>query len=402
MLTADLVNVRRKGRELCLIPLDAARRPRAIELAAAFLGLAQAHVGRSREELDEAYRGVDVAPRERRLADGLCKLVEDRCQFAEDAGQEPEELRRDVFTRASAARQGDRFDRAALLATIAGERNLAPDALERGLYADLRGAHALQAVDAIGAESLVDVYDLAQAQAVLLRAARVVVDVKCDTPGAYRALFHKLKFLRLLYTIAPRSDGGYRLEIDGPFSLFESVTKYGLQLALALPAIRECDEWMLEADLRWGKDRAPLLLRLDGRATRANDEPPRLADEVVKLLDDLADLESPWRVTPSTDILQLPGAGLCVPDLVFTHAQSGECVYLEVLGFWSRPAVWRRVELVERGLPQRILFAVSQRLRVSEEALGDDLPGALFVYKRVMSARRILERVELIANRVTK
>jgi hypothetical protein len=93
---------------------------------------------------------------------------------------------------------------------------------------------------------------------------------------------------------------------------------------------------------------------------------------------------------------------LCVPDLVFTHADSGECVYLEVLGFWSRPAVWRRVELVERGLPQRILFAVSQRLRVSEEALGDDVPGALFVYKRVLSARAILERVELLASRVTK
>ncbi len=404
MLTADLVNVRRKGRELCLIPLDAARRPRAIELAAAFLGLAEAHVGRSREELEEACRAVEVAPRERRLADGLCKLVEDRCQFAEDAGLDPEALRRDVFARASAARAGDTFDRAALLAAVAAERNLTPDVVERALYADLRGAHALQSVQPIGAEPLVDVYDLAQAQAVLLRAARVVVDVKCTTPGAYRALFHKLKFLRLLYTIEPRSDGGYRLEIDGPFSLFESVTKYGLQLALALPAIRACDEWMLEADLRWGKDRAPLVLRLDGRATAPADEPPRLADEVVKLVDDLAapGLATPWRVTPSTDILQLPGAGLCVPDLVFTHAQSGECVYLEVLGFWSRPAVWRRVELVERGLPQRILFAVSQRLRVSEEALGDDLPGALFVYKRVMSARSILERVELLANRVTK
>lgn len=404
MLTADLVNVRRKGRELCLVPLDAARRPRAIELAAAYLALAEAHVGRSREELEEAFRAVEVAPRERRLADGLCKLVEDRCQFAEDAGLDPEVLRRQVFTAASAARENDRFDRAALLAAVAAEHQLAADALERALYADLRGAHALQAVEPIAAEPLVDVYDLAQAQAVLLRAARVVVDVKCDTPGAYRALFHKLKFLRLLYTIDPRpidKGGGYRLEIDGPFSLFESVTKYGLQLALALPAIRECDEWMLEADLRWGKDRAPLTLRLDGRATRASDEPPRLADEVQKLVDDLAGLQTPWQVTPSTDILHLPGAGLCVPDLVFTHSGSGECVYLEVLGFWSRPAVWRRVELVERGLQERILFAVSQRLRVSEEALGDDLPGALFVYKRVLSARAVLERVESLAARVT-
>src|SRR5205823_607434 len=98
-----------------------------------------------------------------------------------------------------------------------------------------------------------------------------------------------------------------------------------------------------------------------------------------------------------TDILSLPGVGLCVPDLVFQHSATGECVYLEVLGYWSRDAVWRRVELVERGLEQRIVFAVSTRLRVSEAALGGDLPGSLYVYKRVMSARTILERVDRLA-----
>ena len=30
---------------------------------------------------------------------------------------------------------------------------------------------------------------------------------------------------------------GYAIDIDGPFSLFEQTTKYGLRLALALPAI---------------------------------------------------------------------------------------------------------------------------------------------------------------------
>ena len=33
----------------------------------------------------------------------------------------------------------------------------------------------------------------------------------------------------------------------------------------------------------------------------------------------------------------------------------------------------------------------------SEEALGDDVPGALYVYKRTMSARSVLERIERLA-----
>ena len=57
--------------------------------------------------------------------------------------------------------------------------------------------------------------------------------------------------------------------------------------------------------------------------------------------------------------------------------------------------MWRRVELVwESGLSHRILFAVSKHLRGSEEVLGDELPGALYVYKRVLNARAVLDRVE--------
>jgi predicted nuclease of restriction endonuclease-like RecB superfamily len=304
-----------------------------------------------------------------------------------------------VFLRASAARQEGTLAPASLLAAVAAERGLTVDALERALYADLRGAHTLKTIEPISAARLVETYDLAQAQAVLLRAVRVTVDIECRAPGAYRALFAKLKFLRLLYAIEPRSEGGYRIAIDGPFSLFASVTKYGLQLALALPILRECERFCLNADIRWGKERTPLSFRLEGGGPGGQAPPPGLTDEVARLVDDLRVTETPWKVAPSTDILNLPGIGLCVPDLAFQNTDTGECVYLEVLGFWSREAVWRRVELIERGLEQRILFAVSAHLRVSEAALGDDLPGALYVYKRVMSAAAVLERVTALANR---
>ena len=57
------------------------------------------------------------------------------------------------------------------------------------------------------------------------------------------------------------------------------------------------------------------------------------------------------------------------------------------------------MELVERGLPHRILFAVSKHLRVSEAALADELPGSLYVYARALDARTILERVDRLAAR---
>lgn len=127
-----------------------------------------------------------------------------------------------------------------------------------------------------------------------------------------------------------------------------------------------------------------------------------LADEMARLIEGLRALETPLRLTLSTDILNLPGLGLCVPDLLFRNPSTGASVYLEVLGFWSSEAVWQRVELVERALSHRILFAVSKHLRVSKEVPCDEPPGALYVYKRIMHAATVLNRVEALAERATE
>jgi predicted nuclease of restriction endonuclease-like RecB superfamily len=409
VLTADLVNARRRGRELRLVPLDAGARRRALTYADALIAITAATVGRTRDELLAAMGAIDVGAREHRLRDGLAKLIEDRCAFDAGDDADPEAIRREVFSRASAARAalppGVLLDRNAILADVAVERATSPDALERALFADLRGAHLLAAFDAPSAAALLAHYEHAQAAAVLLRAVRVTVDVRCATAGSLRALFRRLKFLRLLHTIE-RTDGGHRIVIDGPFSLFESVTKYGLQLALVLPALEQCDVWRLEADVRWGKERTVLSFRLSSDTCTANSAPfdtPPLPDEVETLARTFAALGTSWRVSTNTDILDLPGVGISIPDLVFDRIHDNpdmsDRVYLEVMGYWSRAAVWRRIELVEAGLPSRILFAVSSRLRVSEQALDETLPGALYVYKATMSARAIAERLDRLAGR---
>ena len=69
-------------------------------------------------------------------------------------------------------------------------------------------------------------------------------------------------------------------------------------------------------------------------------------------------------------------------------------VCIEVLGFWSRDAVWRRIELAQQGLPVPVIFVVSKHLRVSEEVLDDSLEGEIYVYKNSMRPRAVLERLE--------
>lgn len=407
MLSADRVHARRRGTELRLVRLDDKARPRAEAMAAALIAAFKSCEHGTRKELDQAV--ADVAPSfdrgasDKRMLDGLTKLLDDQAQWDGAAGElDPVEVRRVVFEIAAALRKNGAFDRKLALEKAGEVLEQAPERLDVALYADLRNAQRLLAAPAIAPSVLVEQWERAQGQAVLLRAVRVEVHVACRSAGAYRAFFHRLKFLRLLYEVHPvpegekwpdgKRKGGHRVIVEGPFSMFESVTRYGLKLALLLPVLESTDAFHLSADVRWGAQRTALTFKLEGGAARTM-ESPRLPDEVELLLQRFRALGSDWSVEPAPDVIALPGIGLCVPDLAFRHA-SGARVMLEVLGFWSREAVFRRIELVEKGLSQKMIFAASKRLRVREDLLEEGLPAALYVYKGTMSARVVLEKLE--------
>jgi predicted nuclease of restriction endonuclease-like RecB superfamily len=196
VLTADLVRARRQGSELRVTEINSKLRPRALALTADFVALAEAHVGQSRAELNEAFASVAVHASEHKLALGLRKLVEDRLEFEMDGVHDPRLLRSEVFEAAARERRalgpGEALDRGAFLAREASARELSPELLVRALYAYLRQAQVVKSFLAVSPEQLVQGYDLAQKQAVLLRAVQVVAEVRCRDAYAYRLLFRKL------------------------------------------------------------------------------------------------------------------------------------------------------------------------------------------------------------------
>jgi len=392
-------------------PLRGRRKERALTLAQSVVDLVDAHLGSSRGELMTALRAVESVPSERKLARGLAKLTLDRCTFDAADGVEPAALREQVFLEATRRRRAGGaagFDRAALLADAGAEHDLNAGQVVERLYADLRETWLLQAVEPIAPAALVELYDTAQAQAVLLRAVKVQLDVEARDPEVLRGLFRRLKFHRLLFELErlpPRNEKRpvprYRLQISGPYSLFTAVSRYGLQLALLVPALEGCDRWWIEAELVWGQRRDRLQYTLEGgkRRGKAGRKPApwRLPDDVARLVADIERLDLGWRAEPCAEILDLPGVGLCVPDL-HLHHEDGGAAYVEVMGYWSRAAVWKRVELVQAGLSTPIVFAASERLRVSEAVLPDDLPGALHIYKGVMHARSVLDKAKAVSD----
>ena len=123
MLTADLVDARKKDGQLLLRPLDREGREEALALGAAILDAAHAFVGKRREELEETWEEETSAaePRRFKVAAGLRKLAADACTFEAESAIEPAELRRVLFGLASEARRSrpPPFDRAAVVAEAA-------------------------------------------------------------------------------------------------------------------------------------------------------------------------------------------------------------------------------------------------------------------------------------------
>jgi uncharacterized protein len=388
LLTVEHVRLRRTKGIVNVVSLCGVDRPRALEIASDVVQVVREHQGEPRSVLEEALAEIPVEDDSLRLSRALQKLALDAVDFDVESDIDPPALRFAIFKAAAQARAKGEFDRSKIL-----ESTGIAD-IERALFADLHDAHIVQNVEVRDADELIARCLVGEIQAVILRATRLVVDVDA-TPTQIRALLRAAKLHQLLFEVEESGDDGIRLSLEGPLSLFQSVTRYGLKLACLVPAIRACRRWHIEANVKLRKGGAPEKFVASGIGSGdIDDTPPEI---VSKLFDDLSSTSGPWRPSLAHDVLRLPGIGALVPDIVLTHSETGEQAFIEVLGFWSRPAVWKRVELVEKGLPYRIVFCFSDRLRVSEDALPDDAHAALCSFKGALSASKVLERIERVA-----
>jgi uncharacterized protein len=374
-----------------------------LEAAESLLLLFREGIGMTRgeieSEIDALFGGGGKATQVYR---GLAKVLEDRAEFEVVADVPPDVIREKVFTaaadyrrqmRARPAGPGHRevFHRDEILGTVAQELNIGPEALATALFADLRDENRLLSFDDMKAQSLIDRYNVGLAQAVLLRSVLVKIEVRNERPARYRQLFRKLKFHRLLYRVEGSMRDGYVLQIDGPLSLFSATTKYGLQVALFLPALLHCSDFRLEAELRWGPRREPrsfLLEPRDGLVSHQADTGTYTPVELKAFVERFRQVAPAWEISECTEVIELGHEGVWVPDYRLVHTPTGNDVFVEIVGFWKRSSLERLTRLLPRYGPPRFVLAISDRLKVDEEALNE-LAVPILRFKEIPNAAEL-------------
>ena len=392
MLTGKMVRVR-YGRERILpCYLDVAD-PDWLEAAERLLELFRGQAGRTRgeleAELEEAF-GDDPA---QVVHQGLAKLLQDRCEFEVVSGHPPDELREAVFRAAAESRQANAagpFDREAVLARVAAELGTTPEAVDHGLFADLKSEQRLVSFKDTTAERLLQRYNVALAQAVLLRSTRVHVAIRGEPPQRYRQLLRLVKFHRLVCDVEKTGPDSYQLHLDGPLSLFSATQKYGLQLALFLPAVLLCRDFEVRAELRWGAQRRPKTFTLtagEGLVSHAADTGTYVPPELAMFAELFRKKAEAWDIIEETEVFPL-GDGFWVPDFRLVHRASGQTVLLEVLGFWRRSSAEKHLARLREHARVPFLLAVSDQLRIDEAEL-EGLPAGVHRFRQMPLADEV-------------
>ncbi len=343
--------------------------------AAELIRLFIEHEGHARHELDRALEEYVGLGTDYKILRGLIKLLMDRCAFETASPVDPIEIRRAVFLKARARHpliDDEQEARAEIASASALELGCAPVDLLRNLYADLSSNQHLTEFEQLDESELLDLYNLAQAQALLYRSVLMRLTVEPQGTENYRELFAAIKAYRLIHTIQGSPSKGYEVRLDGPVSMFHRSQKYGVQMAVFLPALLLCKGWSMRAEIAHKPGSSPAFFEMNSLQTRLRSHYtialPREKSAQERLSQSWTRFESAWTLEPSHEVLDL-GESAFIPDFVFTHAADGRRFFLEILGFWTPRHLQGRLKEFEHARIENYIIAASDELRGSRDAL---------------------------------
>ena len=402
MLTSDLLRYQIHDDTIQVVYIDpACERYRAI--ASDLIEIYTVHLGKAKGELAQALADYEADGTEYHVIRGLARLLEDLSEFTIQSLIEPEALRERIF---ACAREHHpivtqtnllhRHTRATALAKLAADLGLSTDDVLRSMYADLESNHILTTLEPPTPQWLLNRYNVALAQAMLYRASEMTIQIYPNTPTKYQLVFKFIKLFKLMHAISGDHADGYRLVLDGPASMFRLSQKYGIRMALFLPALLHCDRWWMDATIIMRGNNPYRFELTDELGLQSHYRPPDEYDSELErsFANQFESIPTEWRLERETDLIDLKET-VMIPDFSFSHPD-GRRALMEIVGFWTPEYLRRKLWKLKRAGKRNLIVAVSDRLNCSVEDFRE-IPGEVLFFKTRVKPKEMLTKVEACA-----
>jgi len=400
MLPTDLLIHRQNGEEI--IPKKLKLDQENLDLAKELIGFFPASVGETQGVLESKLLDFEGDGTDYRIKRGLAHILKQNfSNFEVVSPLEPPMLRKKVFS-ASAQSVPSQQSTLAILSQIAEQlsqelnREVLPENIQNGLYADLTENQILTSFDAPPPPDLLHRYNLSQVQGVFYKASQLVLNAHRNVPGEYKLLFRYLKLFQLMAYIEGDADTGFTITIDGPTSLFQPSTRYGLAIAKLLPALLHVTKWSLAATLQtrdlytqgWKTGRFTLNSECGLVSHYAKGKP---FDSMLEasFADKWDALKTDWVLEREVDLIPIPGS-VMIPDFRLVHPD-GRIFLLEIVGYWRPEYLKKKFSQVRLAGCDNLILAVSERLNLEKAGVKlNDVPAKIVWFKDKLLPKTVL------------
>lgn len=404
MLPTDLLIHRYSGEEILpkRLPINLGN----LAIATDLINLFQAAKGKMRGELNRHLQELEGESTDYRIKRGLAHLLNSaHSTFEVISPLEPQMLRQRLFTLAADPEGPPPSARAAQitinqLADVLTQelgREVMAEQIKAGLYADLPENQILSEFEAPIPEALLHRYNVSQVQGVFYRASQMTLNAHRNDPGEYKLLFRYLKLFGLMTYIEGDADHGFTLTIDGPTSLFQPSTRYGLALAKLLPALLHVSKWSLTATLEMrdtysGSSRTGRFT-LDSNCRLVTHYPPgKTYDSLLEagFTERWAKTKTEWVLEREVDLIPIPGS-VMIPDFRLVHPD-GRTFLLEIVGYWRPEYLKKKFSQVRQANRDDLVLAISERLNLEKAGIKlNDTPARIIWFKDKLSPKAVLD-----------
>ncbi len=368
MLPSDLLRVRiRRG---LIQPLYSHFSWEDIYIAERLIEVFQDHVGEKRgiieEELAEVEKHAFSIGLHPKFTRGLIHLLNRRATFEKPKTRiKPIKARLEVFYEAG-RNYGivvSEEERRNILERVSSKFGLSVEELWSIFSSVYEEEDILRDFKPMDAVDLLKEYNLSLTQTLLFKALKLNIAASFTGTQAKIFLFN-VKRLGLMYE-ASVSPSGILLRVDGPLTAIRQTERYGTRLARLIPYVFSAKGWSITAEI---KRKRIYVFRLD--STKSSLFPRvelRYEEYDSSVEEDFARrwsrVGSGWAIVREPEPLVVRGR-VFVPDFVFK--KDGKTIYMEVVGFWTKDYLERKIRKLKELKEVDIILAVNKELSCSD------------------------------------